>query len=49
MDASNVEGKQTTKTRLAFAGLKPVNMVHSTTVVTMAPSTTSEAGNRYAG
>jgi outer membrane pore protein F len=40
MDASNVEGKQTTKTRLAFAGLKPVNTVHSTTAVTTVPSMT---------
>ncbi len=40
MDASNVEGSQTTKTRLAFAGLKRVNTVHSITAVTTAPSTT---------
>ena len=29
MDASNVEGSQTTKTRLAFAGLKAGEFVHT--------------------
>ncbi len=38
MDASNVEGSQTTKTRLAFRA----NTVHSTMAVTTARSTTSK-------
>ena len=49
MDASNVEGSQTTKTRLAFAGLKAGEYGSFDYGRNYGARSTSRSGNRYAG